>query len=103
MFPTQVYIDRRKNLKNRLSAGLVLMLGNQEVPYNYKSNTYHFRQDSAFSYFFGLNEPNLAGLIDIENNTEYLFGDNIDIEDIIWMGNLPSLEERAGKVGIEKT
>ena len=103
MFPTQVYIDRRKNLKNRLSSGLVLMLGNQEVPYNYKSNTYHFRQDSTFSYFFGLNEPNLAGLIDIENNTEYLFGDNIDIEDIIWMGNLPSLEERAGKVGIEKT
>ena len=103
MFPSQVYINRRKNLIKKVSGGLILITGNSEVPYNYKSNTYHFRQDSTFSYFFGLNEPNLCGVIDVDNDTATIFGDNIDIEDIIWMGNLPSLEERAGKAGIKKT
>jgi Xaa-Pro aminopeptidase len=100
MFPAKVFTERRKQLLT-LSKGLILIPGNNEVAYNYGSNTYHYRQDSVFSYFFGLNEPSLAAIIDIEDGTEYLFGDNIDIEDIIWMGNLPSLKERASQVGIK--
>lgn len=101
MFSTPIYIERRKQLLE-LSNGLILIPGNSEVPYNYRSNTYHFRQDSSFSYFFGLHEPNLVGIIDINAGTELLFGDNIEMEDIIWMGNIPSLEERASQVGITK-
>jgi Xaa-Pro aminopeptidase len=103
MFPRQVYDNRRKKLLKKLSGGIAVFLGNSDIPYNYRSNPYHFRQDSTFSYFFGLNEPELAGLIDIDENKELLFGDDIDIEDIIWMGNLPSLQERASKVGISQT
>jgi len=103
MFPSKVYTERRKALLKKLSAGLILIPGNSEVPYNYQANTYHFRQDSTFSYFFGLNDPNLVGVIDIEDENEFIFGDNIDMEDIIWMGNLPSVDERAAKVGIVKT
>ncbi len=67
---------------------------------NYAANTYHFRQDSSFLYFFGLDSPGLAGLIDVDSNRDILFGDDIGLEDIIWMGFLPSLKERAGKVGV---
>lgn len=102
MFLTHVYIQRRKDLIRKMSGGLIVLPGNAESPYNYRSNTYHFRQDSTFSYFFGLDAPNLAGIIDVDSGEEILFGDNIDMEDIIWMGSLPSLEERASNVGISK-
>ncbi len=65
MFPATVYINRRKKLRDELSDGLILFLGNQEVPFNYPANTYSFRQDSNFSYFFGLDHPDLAGIIDL--------------------------------------
>ena len=100
MFASNVYVERRKKLIQQISSGIILFPGNGEVPYNYKSNTYHFRQDSTFSYFFGLNEPGLTGIIDVENGEEILFGDDIDIEDIIWMGNLPSVKDRATLAGI---
>lgn len=102
MFPIHIYSNRRKKLIQQISSGLILIPGNAETPYNYRSNTYHFRQDSTFSYFYGLDTPNLTGIIDADSGEELLFGENIDIEDIIWMGNLPSLEERASKVGISK-
>jgi len=103
MFPTQIYVERRNSLRKKISPGLILFPGNNDIPYNYKENTYHSRQDSTFSYFFGLNEPNLAGIIDLDNGIDYLFGDNIDLEDIIWMGTLPSIEERAASIGVMKT
>jgi Xaa-Pro aminopeptidase len=102
MFPTQLYIERRESLRRKISNGLILFLGNTDIPYNYRSNTYHFRQDSTFSYFFGLHQPDLAGIIDLEEGSELIFGNDIDIEDIIWMGNLPSIKERAAKAGIAK-
>lgn len=100
MFSKEDYQLRRNTLKQKISGGIVIFPGNTEVPYNYRSNTYHFRQDSSFSYFFGLNEPDLGGLIDIDENKEIIFGDNIGIEDIIWMGFLLSIEDRATKAGI---
>ncbi len=100
MFSKEDYQLRRTALKHKISDGIIVFPGNSEVPYNYRSNTYHFRQDSTFSYFFGLNEPDLGALIDIDENRDIIFGDNIGIEDIIWMGFLPSIEERAAKVGV---
>lgn len=100
MFSKEDYQLHRNALKHKISDGIIVFPGNSEVPYNYRSNTYHFRQDSTFSYFFGLNEPDLGALIDIDESRDIIFGDNIGIEDIIWMGFLPSIEERAAKVGI---
>jgi Xaa-Pro aminopeptidase len=103
MFSKETYINRRNGLKSLVNNGVALFLGNIEEPYNYRANTYKFRQDSDFSYFFGINEPDHAAVIDFETGDEIIFGNNIDIEDIIWMGNLPSIEERALKVGVNKT
>jgi Xaa-Pro aminopeptidase len=100
MFGKEVYQTRRNALKHEIKEGIVFMPGNIDEPYNYRGNTYNFRQDSSFSYFFGLNDSGLAGIIDLDQNQEILFGDNIDIEDIIWMGFLPSMEERAASVGV---
>jgi len=100
MFPARVYDDRRKKLRTELSSGLVLFLGNQEVSFNYPANTYNFRQDSCFSYFFGLDHPDLAGVIDLDEGKDYVFGNDIDIDDIIWMGKQPTMKEQSAKVGI---
>ncbi|MFN8206885.1 MAG: aminopeptidase P family protein [Bacteroidales bacterium] len=100
MFSKEVYIKRRQELKKQLGKGIVLFLGNREVPFNYPANTYRFRQDSSFSYFFGLDDPDLAALIDIGNDYEILFGNDLEIEDIIWMGPQPSMKERAALVGV---
>jgi Xaa-Pro aminopeptidase len=70
---------------------------------NYRDNTYHFRQDSSFLYFFGLDFPGLAGVVDFDSGEDYIFGDDVDIEDIIWMGPQISLNENAKKAGIENT
>jgi Xaa-Pro aminopeptidase len=78
----------------------VLFLGHIESPVNYAGNTYRFRQDSNFLYFFGLNLPQLAGIIDIEEGTDCIYGNDPDIEDIIWTGNLPSMEDLAAQAGI---
>ncbi|MGB9747711.1 MAG: aminopeptidase P family protein [Bacteroidales bacterium] len=103
MFPAEVYKKRRQKLKELLPEGVILFPGNREVPYNYPANTYRFRQDSSFSYFFGLNEPDLAGIIDPENEREILFGNDVNLEDIIWMGPQPQLKEKAAAVGINET
>ncbi len=103
MFPATVYSDRRKKLRNELSGGVILFLGNQEVPFNYPANTYSFRQDSNFSYFFALDHPDLAGIIDLDVGKDFLFGNDIDIEDIIWMGVQPSMKHQAAKAGVEHT
>ncbi len=103
MFPKSVYSDRRKKLRNELSGGLVFFLGNQEVPFNYPANTYSFRQDSNFSYFFGLDHPDLAAIIDLDEGKDYIYGNDVDIEDIIWMGVQPTIKDQAARVGVEHT
>lgn len=103
MFKKEVYIERRKSLKNKLKGGLVLLLGNLESSCNYPDNAYHFRQDSSFLYFFGLDFPGLAGLIDLDSGKEYLFGNDFSIDDIIWMGPQPKIKELANEIGIENT
>ena len=103
MFETSVYKNRRARLKEKVKSGLVLILGNGEAPANYTDNTYKFRQDSSFLYFFGLNHPGFAGVIDIDSGDEYLFGNDVDMDDIIWMGPQPSVKDMAARVGVSKT
>ena len=103
MFETSVYKNRRARLKEKVKSGLVLILGNGEAPAHYTDNTYKFRQDSSFLYFFGLNQPGFAGVIDIDSGDEYLFGNDVDMDDIIWMGPQPSVKDMAARVGVSKT
>ncbi|RKD86509.1 aminopeptidase P family protein [Mangrovibacterium diazotrophicum] len=103
MFEPNIYKSRRERLKGKVANGLILLLGNVDVPMNYKDNTYHFRQDSSFLYYWGLDFQGLAGIIDVNRDEEILLGDDVDIEDIIWMGPQVSLRENAAKVGCNKT
>jgi len=103
MFNPETYQARRNALRKEIKSGVLLFPGNTEAAFNYPANTYHFRQDSAFNYFFGLNQPDLAGIIDIDNDKEILFGNDVDMDDIIWMGPQPSMKDRAALVGISDT
>ncbi|HPD64727.1 MAG TPA: aminopeptidase P family protein [Bacteroidia bacterium] len=103
MFEAKVYINRRNRLRKNVEKGIILILGNEESPMNYPANGYHFRQDSNFLYFFGLDHPGYAGVIDLDEGKDYIFGNDVDIDDIIWMGYQPGVSEQALKVGIEHT
>lgn len=100
MFEANVYSERRAALKAKLGKGLIFIPGNQDVPFNYPANIYHFRQDSDFIYFFGHDMPGLAGVIDIDQDEEILFGDDVDIDSIIWMGPQEQMADKAARVGI---
>jgi Xaa-Pro aminopeptidase len=102
-FEKEIYLQRRQALKTAVGKGLLLFHGNSDSPMNYRANTYTFRQDSNFLYFFGLDKPGLNAVMDIDNNREIIYGDDIDIDDIIWMGEQPSLAEMAAGVGITET
>ena len=103
MFNKQIYIQRRKTLIEKIGSGLVLLLGNDESPMNYADNGYHFRQDSSFLYYFGIDFPGLTGVIDVDNNQQIIFGNDFSIDDIVWMGPQTSMAERTLEAGIEKT
>ena len=100
LFDRQVYIQRRKQLQSKLTNGLVLLLGNEDSSMNYKDNCFPFRQDSTFLYYIGIDQPGLAAIIDLDENKEILFGENASIDDIIWTGPQPLVQELAESVGI---
>ncbi len=103
MFSPDTYKKRREKLRGLLSDGIVLFLGNTEVPFNYAANTYAFRQDSSFLYFWGLQEPDLAAIIDLDEDSECLFGDDSTIDDIIWMGQQPAVTDKAASIAVKET
>lgn len=99
-----MYKQRRETLKQSVGNGILLFLGNSESPMNYADNQYHFRQDSTFLYYFGFNKnADVAAVIDIDNNREILFGDELTIDSIVWTGLLPTIKEQAHQVGVEQT
>jgi Xaa-Pro aminopeptidase len=100
MFSKETYIQRRQKLAEIVGSGLILLLGNDESPMNYADNGYHFRQDSTFLYYFGIDFPGLAAIIDIDNNRHIVFGDDYTIDHIVWMGPQPTIAERAVGAGI---
>ena len=104
MFSKDTYIRRRAELKKLVGEGIIVLFGNNESPANYPANGYTpFRQDSTFLYYFGQHRDGLVGVIDIDNDEEWLIGDDIDVEDIVWMGYTPSVADLAAEVGISKT
>ena len=104
MFSKETYIRRRTELKRLVGDGIIIFFGNNEAPANYPANSYApMRQDSSFLYYFGQHRDGLVGVIDIDNNEEWLFGDDIDVEDVVWMGFTPSVADLAAEVGIAKT
>lgn len=104
MFNKETYIDRRKELKQLVGEGIIVLFGNNESPANYPANAYApMRQDSSFIYYFGQHRDGLVGVIDIDNDTEIIFGDDIDVEDIVWMGFTPSVADLASEVGVGNT
>lgn len=103
MFSRETYISRRNELKKRMGSGLILFIGNDETGSNYEDNTYDFRQDSSFLYYFGLPYAGLNAIIDIDNDKDIIFGDELTIDSIVWMGNQPTLHEKAATRGIDTT
>lgn len=100
MFSKDTYIARRRHLKQLMHSGLLVLMGHNDAPANYPANVYTPRQDSSFLYYFGLERTGLVGLIDVDNDEEYLLGDDIDINDIVWFGYVPSVSELASSVGV---
>jgi Xaa-Pro aminopeptidase len=102
-FDKSVYIQRRAVLKKAVGSGIIVFMGNDESPMNYRDNTYHFRQDSTFLYYFGLDTAGLAAIIDTESGEEVIFGNELTIDDIVWTGVLPTINEMAQHVGVTQT
>ncbi|MBQ1912633.1 MAG: aminopeptidase P N-terminal domain-containing protein [Bacteroidales bacterium] len=107
MFPKEVYVQRRERLLQIMQEagqhGLILFVGNAEAPAQYKDNCYKWRQDSTWLYFFGLDEPLMAATLDIDSGEQTLYADDVDIDDIIWMGPQPSVASKAEACGVARS
>ncbi len=103
MFAKETYTQRRNDLKEKVGSGLILLMGNEETPMNYKDNTFRFRQDSNFLYYLGLDIYHQAAIIDIDENKTIIFGDDLSVDYIVWMGAQPTMKELAEKTGAEET
>lgn len=104
MFNKETYVKRRAELKKLVGKGIIILFGNNESPANFPANGYYpFRQDSSFLYYFGQKRDGLVGVIDIDNDTETLVGDDIDIDDIVWYGSVDSVKDMADAVGVANT
>ena len=103
MFGKEVYTQRRKRLCEKVGKGVILLPGNELSPMSYADNAFDFRQDSTFLYYFGLDIPSLAGVIDTENGKTMLFGNDASLDDLIWTGPVPALRELGASAGVEDT
>jgi len=100
MFNAATYTQRRRRLKQDVGSGVLLFLGNNESPMNYADNQYPFFQDSSFLYFWGLDTPGLAAVLDVDEDRDLLYGDDPTLDDIVWTGPLPLLREKSAAVGV---
>ena len=101
MFNKEIYVERRKKLKENFKDGIILIMGNDFSPLDCPDNTYPFIQDATFKYYFGIDHNGLIGMIDIDKNKEIIFGNDFTMSDIIWMGKQKYLKDLAKDVGIE--
>src|SRR5262249_33895110 len=101
MFTTHTYQQRRRQLIKEVANGIILLPGNEESSMNYKDNLYHFRQDSSFLYYSGIDRASLVIALDADSGEEYLFGNDLTIEEMVWTGPLPPLSVQAGSAGIK--
>ena len=110
MFDSNVYVNRRRALLSQMasrtsdaSRGIAVFLGNVDAPTNYRGNDYKFRQDSNFLYFWGVDEPWFAAVLDLDSGAECLYGNDVDIDDIIWMGPQPTVASKGDAIGCAST
>lgn len=103
MFSKDTYKRRREALKQHFDSGLLFFMGNDETGMNYADNTYHFRQDSSFLYYFGLNSPGLYATIDLDSGIDTIYGNDFTIDQIVWTGTMPSIASLAAETGVENT
>ena len=110
MFEANVYVNRRRVLHEQMASrtaegkrGVAVFLGNVDSAMNYRGNDYKFRQDSNFLYYWGVDEPWFAAVIDLDNGDECLYGNDVDIDDIIWMGPQPTVASKGAAVGCART
>ena len=103
LFDIKTYTERRARLRRQVGHGLILLPGNNESPMNYPANTYKFRQDSTFLYFFGQHRDGLCGVIDCDSGEEWLVGDDISLDDIVWFGAVASVADMATECGVAKS
>lgn len=101
MFASEIYVKRRQKLKSKLKSGLILFIGNDDVPMNYPENYYKFYQDASFLYYWGINLPGLVAVIDLDNDLEIIFGNDYTVADMIWMGPQVPLQETAQTCGVK--
>ncbi|PPK87481.1 Xaa-Pro aminopeptidase [Neolewinella xylanilytica] len=100
MFSATTYTERRRQLANALSSGLILLPANGEAALNYRGNTYPFRQDSHFRYFAGYNLPDLVLTIDVASGEGRLYGNDFTLDDVVWMGEQPDVADLAKDGGL---
>ena len=103
MFAKETYVQRRELLRKNVQGGILLFLGNDEQGLNYEDNTFRYRQDSTFLYYFGLSFAGLSAVIDLDEGRDIIFGDELTIDHIIWMGTQPTLHEKSAMVGVTDT
>ena len=103
MFDTKVYTNRREHLHKLMKNGIAVFIGNVESPFNYPANAYHFRQDSTFLYYFGIDLSGFAAIMDFDSGADIIFGNDFNMNDIIWRGPQPTVSEIAKKCGIDNT
>lgn len=103
MFEQATYVKRRAALVEKMDSGILVFMGNENVGMNYTDNTYHFRQDSNFLYFFGIDQENLVGIIDLDENNTCIYGDELSVEYVVWMGPQVTIKEKASQVGVSQT
>ena len=110
MFSPEVYISRRRVLVEQMASkmpegrrGIAIFAGNVDAAVNYRGNDYKFRQDSNFLYYWGVDEPWFAAVLDLDTADECLYGNDVDIDDIIWMGPQPSVASKGAAVGCART
>ncbi len=102
-FPKDTYVERRRVLRETVGQGLILLFGNRQASCNYPANAYLFRQDSSFLYYFGQKREDLVGVIDCDEGAEWLIGDDIDIDDIVWFGKVDTVHDMAEQVGVRRS
>ncbi len=102
MFAKETYVQRRALLKKQIGSGILLFLGNDDCGLNYEDNAFRYRQDSTFLYYFGISAPGLSAIIDVSEDKEIIFGDELSIDAIVWMGAQPTLREKCERVGISE-
>ncbi|PJA98266.1 MAG: Xaa-Pro aminopeptidase [Ignavibacteriales bacterium CG_4_9_14_3_um_filter_30_11] len=103
MYPTNIYVKRREQLRKKIKSGVLLFLGNSDAPMNYKDNIYPFRQDSTFLYYFGINHPDFTAVIDIDENKEIIFANDLSVDDIVWTGPQKSTCQLAKRAGLKNS